>query len=62
MINWSEKKDVAYYGDKIRIEDSDKVLVRWKISDNRYRIVFGNLTRKTVTIKELAELENLTLE
>ncbi|MBN2454951.1 MAG: hypothetical protein JXB29_00200 [Sedimentisphaerales bacterium] len=52
-----EKKDVAYYGDKITIEDSDKVLVRWKISDNQYRIVFGNLTRKTVTTKELVILE-----
>jgi outer membrane lipoprotein-sorting protein len=56
------KKDVAYYGDKITVEDSDKMLVRWKISNNQYRIVFGNLTRKTVTAKELAELEKLALE
>jgi len=57
-----EKKDVAYYGDKITVEDSGKVLMRWKISDDRYRVVFGNLTRKSVTPGELAELEKLTLE
>jgi hypothetical protein len=52
-----EKKDVAYYGDKISVEDSDKVLMRWKISSGRYRVVFGNLTRKSVTAEELTELE-----
>jgi outer membrane lipoprotein-sorting protein len=52
-----EKKDVAYYGDKVTVEDSSKVLIRWKILDNQYRVVFGNLTRKTVTAEELAELE-----
>jgi hypothetical protein len=57
-----EKKDVAYYGDKITVEDSGKVLMHWKISDDRYRVVFGNLTRKSVTPGELAELEKLTLE
>ena len=55
-----EKKDVAYYGDKITGEDSSKVLMRWKISDDQYRVVFGNLTRKSVTAERLAELEKLT--
>lgn len=54
-----EKKDVAYYGDKITVEDSGKVLMRWKISGGRYRVVFGNLTRKSVTAEELAELEEV---
>jgi hypothetical protein len=57
-----ENKDVAYYGDKITVEDSGKVLMRWKISGGRYRVVFGNLTRKSVTAEELAQLEKLTLE
>jgi hypothetical protein len=57
-----EKKDVAYYGDKIAVENSGKVLMRWKISGNRYRVVFGNLTTKTFTAEELAEFEKLTIE
>jgi hypothetical protein len=56
-----EKKDVAYYGDKITVEDSGKVLMRWKISGGRYRVVFGNLTRKSITAEELAELEGTVL-
>jgi len=56
------KKDVAYYGDKITVEDSGKVLMRWKLSKDKYRVVFGNLTRKSVTAKELAELEKLVSE
>jgi hypothetical protein len=55
-----EKKDVAYYGDKITLEDSSRVLMRWKISNGKYRVVFGNLTRKSVTADKLAELEKLT--
>jgi len=57
-----KKKDVAYYGDKITPEDSGKLLMRWKISHDQYRVVFGNLTRKSVTAEQLAELEKLTLE
>jgi hypothetical protein len=57
-----EKKDVAYYGDKITVEDSGKVLMRWKISKRRYRVVFGDLTGKSVAVEKLAELETLTLE
>ncbi|MHC4566039.1 MAG: hypothetical protein ACYTE3_09805 [Planctomycetota bacterium] len=54
-----EKKDVAYYGDKITIEDPDKVLMRWKLSKDKYRVIFGNLTRKSVTVEKLVEFEKL---
>jgi len=57
-----EKKDVAYYGDKITVEDSGKVLMRWKVPDDQYRVVFGNLTRKNVTAEKLAELEKPSVE
>jgi hypothetical protein len=52
-----EKKDVAYYGEKITVEDSDKVLMRWKISKYKYRVIFGDLSRQIVTAEKLAELE-----
>lgn len=57
-----EKKDVAYYGDKVTVEDSDKVLMRWKTSNGRYRVIFGDLSRKTVTVEKLAELERMLPE
>lgn len=51
------KKDPMYCGDAVRPEDTDKVLMRWKLDDNQYRIIFGDLSIKTVTSEELAELE-----
>jgi outer membrane lipoprotein-sorting protein len=52
-----QKKDVAYYGDKVTAEDSTKVLIRWKTSDNEYRVIFGDLHAETVTPEKLADLE-----
>jgi outer membrane lipoprotein-sorting protein len=50
-------KDPAYYGDKVTAEDADAVLLRWKISDTKYRVIFGDLTTENVTVEQLAELE-----
>jgi len=57
-----EEKDAAYYGDKVTVEDTDKVLMRWSISDNEYRVIFGDLRAENVTAEELAELEKSLLE
>jgi hypothetical protein len=50
-------KDVAYYGGEVTADDVDAVLIRWKNSDNEYRVIFGDLTAENVTAKVLAELE-----
>jgi outer membrane lipoprotein-sorting protein len=52
-----EDKDVAYYGRTVTAKDTDKVLLRWKISDGQYRVIFGDLTVENVTAERLAELE-----
>jgi len=51
------KKEPAYYGETVGPEDTDAVLLRWKISDNEYRIIFGDLSVGNVTAEELARLE-----
>ena len=53
----SDGKDPAYYGKTVTPKDGDKVLVRWKVSDNEYRVIFGDLRAKTVTAEQLTELE-----
>ena len=50
-------KDVAYYGDRVTADDVDKVLMRWKVSDGQYRVIFGDLSAENVSAEELAELE-----
>jgi len=53
----NEKKDPAYYGKTVTPKDADKVLLRWKLSDSEYRVVFGDLHVQTVSAEVLAELE-----
>jgi hypothetical protein len=56
-----EDKDPVYHGDKVTAEFGDAVLMRWKVSDKQYRVIFGNLTVKTVSAEELTELEAMPL-
>jgi len=55
-LQW-DKKNPAHYGRTVTPKDADKVLMRWKISDNEYRVIFGDLHAETVTVEKLAELE-----
>lgn len=50
-------KDPAYYGKTVAPRDADKVLMRWKVSENEYRVIFGDLHAETVSPEKLAELE-----
>jgi hypothetical protein len=52
-----EDKDAAYYGETVQPGETDKVLLRWKLSDTDYRAIFGDLSARTVTPEELAEPE-----
>lgn len=47
----------AYHGATVTPADAGKVLVRWKLGDGRYRIIFGDLRIEDVTPQRLAELE-----
>lgn len=57
MLLAQEKKDPAYYGKTVTPEDEDEVLMRWKVSETEYRVIFGSLHAETVTAEVLAELE-----
>jgi hypothetical protein len=52
-----ENKNPVYYGETITPKDTNKVLMRWKISNNEYRIIYGDLHAETVSPEKLAELE-----
>jgi hypothetical protein len=51
------KKDPAYYGEFVTPKDAHLVLMRWKISDSEYRVIFGDRHAETVTAEALKELE-----
>ena len=50
-------RDFAYYGTTVGPKDKGKVLLRWKLDDGRYEVVFGDLRSETVTAERLRALE-----
>ncbi len=55
-------KEAVYYGDKVTADNPELVLLRWKVSDGVYHVIFGNLTATDVNAEELVELEKPLLE
>ncbi|HEG44046.1 MAG TPA: hypothetical protein ENH94_08360 [Phycisphaerales bacterium] len=53
-----EKKGPVYYGAAATLSDPNAILVRWKLSKNKYRVIYTSLKAETVTTEKLAELEN----
>jgi hypothetical protein len=51
------KKEAVYYGDTVTADNPEAVLLRWKVSDGVYRVVFGDLSAGNFSAEELAELE-----
>jgi hypothetical protein len=51
------EKEVVYYGDTVTADNPEAVLLRWKVSDGVYRVVFGDLSAGNFSAEELAELE-----
>ena len=48
---------LSVYGEFVTPEDADLALMRWKVSDNKYRVILGDRYTGTVTAEVLKELE-----
>ncbi len=57
-----DKKEPAYYGESITPDDAEAVLMRWKVSEGQYRVIFGDLSTLDVSTEELADLEKSSLK
>ncbi len=49
--------DPAYYGEQVDPTDFDKVLLRWRLDDGGYRVIYGDLRAETVSADRLLDLE-----
>ena len=49
--------DAAYHGLTVGPKDADKVLLRWKLEDGRYQVIYGDLRSEVVSKEELDKLE-----
>jgi len=52
-----DNPDAAYFGKTVEPKDAGKILVRWKLEDGRYQIIYGDLRSETVATERLRELE-----
>ena len=50
-------KEVVFYGDSIDPEDSNAVLMQWKLPNGKYRVIFSDLREREVDAEELIELQ-----
>lgn len=57
MALMQDSKEPVYHGEWVTASDVDAVLLRWKISQDRYRVIFGDLSTADVNAVELAEME-----
>jgi len=49
--------DSAYHGETVGPPDKAKVLLRWKLKEGDYRVIYGDLRTETVKADRLKELE-----
>jgi len=49
--------DPNYYGKDVTAGDANAVLMRWKISDDTYRVIFGDLSVENVSAEQLKKME-----
>jgi outer membrane lipoprotein-sorting protein len=50
-------KEAVYYGDTVTADNPEAVLLRWKVSDGVYRVIFADLSAGNFSAEELAKLE-----
>ena len=53
----SQGKEPVYSGATVTAAEPDKVLLRWKLHNGQYRVIFGDLQIKDVSPEQLKELE-----
>ena len=49
--------EFVYNGKTVGPKDKDKVLLRWKLDDGKYAVIYGDLHYETVTAEKLHALE-----
>ena len=52
-----ESRESAYYGKVVKPAEAQRVLLRWRLAPNEYRVIYGDLRVETVTPSRLAQLE-----
>ena len=50
-------KDPAYNGQQVTPGSSGQILLRWKLDDNTYKVIYGDLTTTEMSFEQLQQIE-----
>jgi hypothetical protein len=53
----AQGREVVYYGEQAKFKDPCAIIMHWKLSDDRYGVILGDLTTRTVSAKTLILLQ-----
>ena len=53
----AQGRDVVYYGDRAESNDPHVVLMHWKLSDDQYGVILGDMSARTVHARTLIRLQ-----
>jgi len=53
----AQGREVVYYGEQAKLKDPCAVIMQWKLSDDKYAVILGDLTTRTVSAKTLISLQ-----
>jgi hypothetical protein len=53
----AQGKEVVYYGDRVNLDDPYAVVMHWNISEDKYGVILGDLSARTVSAKTLIRLQ-----
>lgn len=59
---FQDGRDVEYYGEGVEKKDKDALIVHWKISEDSYRVIYGDFRTEVVTASELIKLQAKMLQ
>lgn len=54
----AQGREVVYYGDIAELSDPHAVVMHWKLEDDKYGVIFGDLSARTVSARMLIRLQS----
>lgn len=54
----AQGRQVVYYGDTVDVSSKYAIVMYWRLSDDKYGVILGDLSARTVSAKTLITLQN----
>jgi len=58
----AQGREVVYYGDQAKLKDPCAIVMHWRLSNDKYAVILGDLTTRTVSAKTLIALQDHMLQ